>query len=178
MATPETLAEETSTIRTGFRPTERSSQISGLALSGILLTSCAIPMQEPKSVPEAIPPGQTVTLNFDDWRITREGSGPIEAGDITFHLVNRAKRRHEFVLIQLPESGHRPPLIGGRLDEEQFEARQRITEIDELAPNSETSYHLHLPPGRYLIFCNIVEKDGDRLINHYGMGMHTEIELR
>ena len=119
-----------------------------------------------------------VVLHFKDWRIERQGEGPVPAGDVTFRLINEADRRHEFVIVRLiPEQTH-PSIVGGRLDEDQFQEEQRVTEIDEIPPHGEVSTRLHLPPGDYLIFCNIVERQGGRIINHFGNGMHMHLQVR
>ncbi len=122
--------------------------------------------------------GKVVVLRFSDWQIEREGKGPIPAGDVTFRLINEADRRHEFVIVRLDRRQTRPSLVEGRLDEEQFPEEQRVTEIDEIPPHGEVRTRLHLSPGDYLIFCNIVEREHERIINHFGNGMHTHLQVR
>ncbi len=123
-------------------------------------------------------PANIVTLHFDDWKITRQDdNGRITAGDITFRLINDSDRRHEFVLVWLPEHISHPEIDNGHLDEEQFPQDRRISELEDLPAHSESTQRLNLPAGDYLIFCNIVEQEDGLILNHYMRGMYTRLKV-
>ncbi len=167
--------------RTAPTPASRRAHpIAAIALSA-LVASCGQVGHRPARTENVTPSGQDaaiVTLYFDDWRIERADQSPIPAGDVVFRLVNEAGRRHEFVIVRLGDDGSHPPLVDGRLDEDQFPEEHRVTEIDTIPPHAEVRTRLHLVPGEYLVFCNIVEREDGRILNHFGSGMHIRLEVR
>ncbi len=157
-----------------------------LAAVSISLGSCSLAPSKGVTPRSTKPPSSrqqtptnTVILHFDDWAITRQDSnGWMTAGDIVFRLINDSDRRHEFVIVWLPEHISHPEVYQGRLDEEQFPQNRRISELEDLPAHTESTQRLHLPAGDYLIFCNIVEQQEGLIINHYMQGMHTRLEVR
>jgi len=129
--------------------------------------------------PNGSQPKPDLTLTFRDWAIDKDHE-EIKAGASSFLLRNQSDRTHEFVMIQINGKPDLPPHTdtgGDSLDEDQFSEEQIVTELEHLPREVEVRHAVHLVPGEYLIFCNIVERSSKGIVNHYGMGMRTTLRV-
>jgi len=55
---------------------------------------------------------------------------------------------------------------------------KEMGEIEAIAPGTGKELTLQLPPGRYELSCQIVEKEEGETIDHYKKGMHRELVVR
>ncbi len=119
--------------------------------------------------------GTPVGVELGEWFV-RPSTAAIGLGKITFAVKNSGKEIHEFVVIKsdLPLTGL--PVKEGEVDEDQV---QVVGEIENLKPGKSKKLTLDLGPGRYVLICNLVEKnENGELESHYLQGMRALFEVR
>jgi len=139
------------------KQTHRRRSLLLFAVPVLLLTGCT----------ENAPSGTPVDVNLKDFGITPTEQ-TIAEGDVVFRVHNDAPVTHEFVVVRTDLPGDGLPLgpDGLSVNEEWLSAMGEIT----ATPARETALlPLHLPPGHYVLFCN--------LEGHYLGGMHATIEV-
>lgn len=97
----------------------------------------------------------------------RPASVIMAAGKHDLLVTNESDGTHELVIVRTNTAANRLPVRGDRVDEP--EAGVNKGEVDDLGPGQQRSLSLSLPPGRYVMFCN--------LPGHYHQGMHAEITV-
>ena len=101
----------------------------------------------------------------------------IKAGKITFKGDNQGSQTHEMVVVKADDFSALPTDADGAVDEEQLESGQAQGEVEDVAKGTSKSVELDLTPGRYVVFCNIVEGEGDAKVSHFKEGMHTVVTV-
>lgn len=93
----------------------------------------------------------------------------IQSGDVRLRTGNRGPDTHELLVVR---SGGRPlPLRkdGLTVDEDAVDV-ETIATVEGYEPGSSREVRLHLPPGRYVLLCNMA--------GHYLAGMRTTLVVR
>ena len=110
---------------------------------------------------------QVVRITERDFRI----SAPkyVRAGDVLLSVRNRGPDAHELIVVR--ERSSRLPLRrdGSTVSEEKLEP-VIVGVLEAGQPGSVRKLRLHLPPGRYQLFCN--------MSGHYLGGMHHTLVVR
>ncbi|HEV7640428.1 MAG TPA: cupredoxin domain-containing protein [Gaiellaceae bacterium] len=85
----------------------------------------------------------------------------VPAGKVTFVVRNAGTTEHELLVIPWPKAG--------KLALARFKANETTSlgEVSELKPGKTGRVTLELPPGRYLLICN--------LSGHYQLGMQAAL---
>ena len=99
----------------------------------------------------------------------RLDAATVKTGTITFVVTNEAKRTsHEMILVKLKAKGEALPLdkTRHRIDEKQINA---LGEISNLKPGATGQLKVNVPPGDYLLICNIRA--------HYEAGMMAPLTV-
>jgi uncharacterized cupredoxin-like copper-binding protein len=93
----------------------------------------------------------------------------LASGDVVLSVRNNGPDAHELIVVRT--RGARLPLRadGSTVSEEKLEPRV-LGALEPGKPGSDRRLTLHLPPGRYTLFCN--------MSGHYLGGMHTELVVR
>lgn len=93
----------------------------------------------------------------------------VSSGNLLVKVANRGPDEHELIVVR--GTSARLPLRSDGLTVNE-EALKRVTapSLDPGAPGSVRSLRLHLPPGRYVLFCNMA--------GHFMAGMHTDLVVR
>jgi hypothetical protein len=140
---------------------EAAYPLIGLAICSIALLTSACGTGRPASAR-----GTVVRVTERDFRIV-VARKRVPAGEVRLLVRNRGPDTHELILARTRSS--RLPLRsdGLTVDEEALE-RGFVREIDA-PPGRVRELHLHLPPGRYELFCN--------MFGHYLGGMRAELEV-
>jgi uncharacterized cupredoxin-like copper-binding protein len=109
--------------------------------------------------------GTTIPVLVRDFHIA-PGSVSAPAGTITFRVHDQGPSTHEFVVVRtdLPP-GHLPLRPDGLTVDEDSPSLRDVGEINDLDIGDSARLTLRLPPGRYVLFCN--------LEGHYLGGMHA-----
>jgi len=123
---------------------------------------------ENKPKPAAAATGP-IAGTVEEWKITISAAEHV-AGSVTFNLANQGSIPHEFIVVRSDKSATEllelvDPATN-RLDEAILDV---VGEQPEFDPGSPGSVTLDLPPGRYILMCNIE--------GHYKAGMYTELEI-
>lgn len=115
----------------------------------------------------ASPSSGVIDVLVKEWKLDMTATTHI-AGDITFNLDSRGTILHEVVLIKTEKLARE--LVADidpttfRLNEEAFSSPGEYGDI----PAGNTGvFTIHLPPGHYVVMCNIA--------GHYGSGMYSDL---
>ena len=133
--------------------------VAGCFVCGLLLIGCGGSSHQPQSS------GTVVGVTERDFHIATS-IAQVTRGDVTLQVHNVGPDEHE--LIVAPERTGGPPLRsdGFTVNEETIQNSEPGS-INPQEPGHTTDLKLHLPPGRYLLFCNME--------GHFMGGMHTEL---
>jgi uncharacterized cupredoxin-like copper-binding protein len=116
-----------------------------------------------------------VNIELKEWHIQSD-TDHVKAGPVTFRASNHGKEQHELVIVKTDLPLDRLPMHDGKVDED--EAGKFIGEIEEFSPGSTQEVSFELKPGRYVLFCNIVEREDDgKLESHYHEGMRVAFDV-
>jgi uncharacterized cupredoxin-like copper-binding protein len=109
--------------------------------------------------------GTVIGVTERDFQISTV-TAPISAGDVVLRVHNEGPDQHE--LIVAPESRRGLPFRtdGFTVNEEAIQ-RSEPGAIEPQRPGGTEYLHVHLRPGRYVLFCN--------MSGHFMAGMHTDL---
>ncbi|MGH2378882.1 MAG: plastocyanin/azurin family copper-binding protein [Candidatus Limnocylindria bacterium] len=131
-----------------------------LALAALLLASCAA------AEPEVdITKGQ-IRADLREHAITLT-SNEVRAGEVTFVVRNRGGQAHDLIVIRTDLAADALPVDG---QTQMASEEGRAGGIELVSPGRSANLRLTLEPGHYVLICNVP--------THYGLGMHTELEVR
>ena len=92
----------------------------------------------------------------------------VPAGKVTFVVSNIGKLEHEMVVVRTSRAPGALPVRGKKAEE----AGSR-GEVEEFRPPLADRLTLTLPPGKYVLICNLTDHGG-----HYKHGMFARLTLR
>lgn len=117
----------------------------------------------------------TLRVVLDEWGITLDRA-EVAPGPVRLLVSNRGRERHELVILKTDLPAAALPVAAGRVVEEA--AGELIGEIEEFPPGGERQGRFVLDPGRYVLFCNVVEREDEGIESHYGEGMRVSLQVR
>lgn len=143
-------------------PSKTFARACALALGALLVSGCS---SSGSSAPEV---GSTITVHEKDFHISLSPNS-VPAGSIELVDHNLGPDTHELIVVRA--NGKPLPLRpdGITMNEAALQPRT-VGSIDGTAPGSVHTLVLHLRPGRYVLFCN--------MLGHYLGGMHAELIVR
>jgi uncharacterized cupredoxin-like copper-binding protein len=104
------------------------------------------------------------------WMSIRTDQVEVKAGAITFDVTNWSRwMLHEMTIIALDKDTSPPPYDYARAQVRESQVKI-LGEVSDLKPNSSKSLDVTLPPGLYLLICN--------LPGHYAAGMMTPLNVK
>ena len=117
-----------------------------------------------------------VNVTLREWAILTDVA-EVEAGLVYFLVENAGPEDpHEFLVIRIGDTELRDvPVVEGRVPEDEIDF---VDEIEPFAAGSWASIAIELPPGRYLLLCNIAEVEEGELESHYGLGMRVPFVVK
>ena len=83
---------------------------------------------------------------------------------------------HEFVIIKTNLKIADLPVNSKGLDEKK--AGLEIGEIENIRPGEKKQATYYLPAGLYVLFCNKLEMEDDKIISHFRHGMRIAFTVR
>ena len=110
---------------------------------------------------------QTTKVTQSEWVFTADPA-TAKAGKVTISAKNLGGFEHEVVLVRAADPKELPTKADGTIDEEKITEAQKVGEVEHIAPNSSKKNTFTLEAGKYVMFCNLVEKDGT---SHFAKGM-------
>jgi hypothetical protein len=134
----------------------------------------AEPTAAPAGVVETPPVGSTVVnVNMEEWLITA-APGTAAPGPVYFLVANEGMDAHELIVARHDADPSNLPIEDGIVPEDALDI---VDEIEPFAGGSDASILLDLEPGRYVLFCNLVEVEDGVPLGHYQMGMYTGLTV-
>jgi uncharacterized cupredoxin-like copper-binding protein len=116
------------------------------------------------------PSGAPVAVTIGDFHI-RSSSATVGGGPVVFLVRDKGPSTHEFNVVRTDLPADQLPLRSDGLTvDEESPLMHFIGGIGELDVGDSEALALRLPPGRYVLFCN--------LEGHYLGGMHALLEVR
>ena len=97
-----------------------------------------------------------------EWRLGASAGGELTAvpsGELRFELSNADGVAHDFALLRVPDGAEALPALRRELER----AGEAVGAVEAVAPGEAGGRTFHLPPGRYVLYCDIV--------GHYEGGM-------
>ncbi|HZR46946.1 MAG TPA: cupredoxin domain-containing protein [Candidatus Manganitrophaceae bacterium] len=112
---------------------------------------------------------ERVSVELKEWGVTPDKRSVPAGGKVTFKAKNAGTMEHELVILKTSYPIDALPTAEGKVKEEA--AGEVIGEIEEFPPNEEREATFDLPPGSYILFCNVSEKGQTE--GHYQKGMRA-----
>ena len=142
-----------------------------LAIVSIAVAACgggASP--SPSAAASTAAGGATVNVDLQEWAVVPSAASAA-TGDVTFKATNKGPDDpHELVVAQTDLA---PDALPTKPDGAVDEAGAGVTvigEIEEFAVGGSEEATFTLAAGKYVLFCNVVDAEGDA---HYSKGMRT-----
>jgi plastocyanin len=114
-----------------------------------------------------------VTVKTSEW-IFEQSSTSVKAGDVKFRVDNVGGAEHELVVVRAAAPSALPTKTDGTVDEDQLTTDQKMGEVEKVAANTKKDGTLKLTAGTYVVFCNLVEKDGT---SHFAKKMYGTLTV-
>ncbi|MDP8962034.1 MAG: hypothetical protein M3N32_10530 [Actinomycetota bacterium] len=118
---------------------------------------------------------EKIDVVLDEWSV--QAPERVAAGRVTFTAQNAGEEPHELVIVRADDPGALPVDEQGAVDEEKLPPDALVGEIEAFPSGESCQGTFDLPPGEYVLFCNIVEQhEGEQLV-HYQLGMRTKLTV-
>jgi uncharacterized cupredoxin-like copper-binding protein len=115
------------------------------------------------------PAGTPVKVRLADFRV-RPDRASVPAGAVRFDLVNNGPSTHELIVVRTDRTPGRLPLQrDGLTVDEEAPGLHALDEAEGLDIADHRTLLLRLPPGHYVLFCNME--------GHYLGGMHAALTV-
>jgi len=98
-------------------------------------------------------------------------------GKIKLAIKNVGIEKHELVVVRGSDAKALPTKPDGSVDEEKIAKADKLGELGELKAHKTKSKVFKFPPGSYIFFCNLVDKEKDgTVVSHFARGMYVKVE--
>lgn len=124
--------------------------------------------------------GSASTVTLQEFSIAAK-PGLVKAGKVTLTVKNAGAMVHELVIVRAASPGALPTVVKagersvGAINEEVIKEADKMGEAGEVTPGKQVTTSFTLPPGTYVMFCNIDTKTGSTTLNHFTHGMATTL---
>jgi hypothetical protein len=121
-----------------------------IALVAVLLTACG-----------GGGGGNKVAVELNEWSV-KPATATLPSGRVTLEAKNTGTRNHEL----------RVSRLGG--------ATPQVVDVIASFPGAgqTRSKEFNLTPGQYELSCQLAEQEAGQIINHYALGMKTEVTVQ
>jgi uncharacterized cupredoxin-like copper-binding protein len=144
------------------------ARLTGLIALALWATGCSTLITEPSP--------HVLNIVLDDGSISPD-KRLVASGNVLFRAINTGSEVHELVIIKTDLPADSLPMQDSIVDEGR--AGRVIGEIEEFPPGRTKEQVFELAPGRYVLFCNIIEEEDEgELESHYRSGMHAVLTAR
>jgi hypothetical protein len=117
-------------------------------------------------------------VTLDEWVIDF-ASGEVAPGEVGIEATNAGKKAHEVVVLGGVTADALPLDENGALDESGLPAGALIGEIEPFAAGTDCTGVFPLPPGEYVVVCNITDRpESKHPVSHLAKGMLTTLTVR
>jgi hypothetical protein len=124
--------------------------------------------------------GSAAKVTLQEFSITVK-PGLVQSGKVTLEVENVGTITHELVIVRAPSVAALPivKVAGersvGAIDEEAIAEADKMGESGDVAAGKTVKKTFALPPGTYVVFCNIDSKSGGATVNHFTHGMSATL---
>ena len=119
------------------------------------------------------PTKSTVNVTLSEWEIAAE-PGTVKAGDVTFEVRNSGEMAHDFVIVKSDLPPGELPTSDEAVDMSRLNLEGSAGPFAPgTATTGENGYTVNLSPGKYVLLCDIVTREGGDVESHYRNGMYT-----
>lgn len=120
--------------------------------------------------------GSTAKVTLQEYSIAAH-PGLVQSGKVKFEVDNVGSVTHELVIFRASSPSALPKVTKagersvGAIDEEAVPETDMIGETGDVAAGKTVTKTFDLPPGTYVVFCNIDSKVNGKVFNHFTHGM-------
>jgi hypothetical protein len=120
--------------------------------------------------------GNTAAVTLKEFSITVH-PGLVQSGKVTLTISNVGSITHELVMVRAASASALPRVKKagersvGAVDEEAIPEADKMGESGDVPAGTTVTKTFDLPPGTYVMFCNIDNKAGGSVLNHFTHGM-------
>jgi hypothetical protein len=129
---------------------------------------------EPVGTPS--PDASKVDVELTEWAV-RPATTVINAGQVTFQARNSGADAHELVIVRGDNPTSLPLAADQTVDEAKLPKGAFIGEIEAFPAKQTCTGTFTLRPGRYVLFCNLLEHEAGVEENHFQKGMRTTVTV-
>ena len=103
--------------------------------------------------------------------------GLVQSGKVTLQVDNVGSITHELVIVRAASASALPRVKKagersvGAVNEEAIPESAKMGETGDVTAGATVTKTFDLPPGTYVVFCNIDNKNGPTVLNHFTHGM-------
>jgi hypothetical protein len=116
-------------------------------------------------------------VSLREWAV-EPAKKTVAAGPVQMVAFNEGDDAHELVVVKGDDPASLPQGEDGTVDEEALPDGAFIGEIEAFPAGTSCNGVFDLEPGRYVLFCNILETEEGEAENHFEKGMSTTIRAR
>jgi hypothetical protein len=125
--------------------------------------------------------GSTAKVTLEEFSITSH-PGLVQSGKVTLEVDNVGSITHELVIVRAASVAALPRVTQsggeravGAIDEEAIPEADKMGESGDVPARTSVTKTFDLSPGTYVLFCNIDNKVGTTVRNHFKSGMFTTL---
>ncbi|RMH87204.1 MAG: hypothetical protein D6683_00245 [Actinomyces sp.] len=122
-------------------------------------------------------PPTSVAVELKEWSVTADPSlvrvSAVVDQPLEFVATNTGQETHELVIVRADSPADLPTDADGKVVEDALPEGAFIGEIPEFDAGTTESATFELEPGRYVLFCNILEINDGEPESHFQQGMVT-----
>jgi uncharacterized cupredoxin-like copper-binding protein len=133
----------------------------------LLSTMCLVGAWYVEHSTAASGPAATINVTERDFHITAPKQ--VSSGNLLLKVSNKGPDQHELIVVR-SQSTRLPIRSDGLTVNEAILNPVTEPSLEPGTPGSVRWLRLHLPPGHYVLFCNMA--------GHFMGGMHTDLEVR
>lgn len=120
--------------------------------------------------------GTTATVTLQEFSIAVH-PGLVQSGSVSLTVSNIGSITHELVIVRAASASALPRVKKagersvGAVDEEAIAETDKMGESGDVVAGTTVTKKFNLPPGTYIMFCNIDTKAKSSVVNHFTHGM-------
>lgn len=123
------------------------------------------------------PADPALAVTLEEYSIT-PAEEKLTSGPTRFRGVNAGNKTHELYLVAARSLEGLPLDRHGSVDTEKLEEEGRlIGEVEGIPSGGSCDLEADLEVGTYVLFCNIREKTGKGVVNHFLQGMRERVKV-